>query len=828
MTQTEHHVEHRDDDDRPDACPANGWPLMATRITYVLLVGLSFAHSNAYAQDRGFNVRDSIEMTRFSDPSDFEKEARAKFSPDGKHFVVVTSRGLIESNQIESTLWLFDTAQVRSFLQATAPVPEPSPKILAKLAAIPNIAANSIYGSVISAVCWSPDSVKLYFLVQDSNRERHLYEVTTDRGVIQQLTNKGYDVSLFDVTTDAVAYIATGVADNKTVNDKSPGDVINADAHDLTGVPLADILSANADQHSAKVSQIKLVKNGVTHDVGDPWPGSSFSNPTPQFQILSISPSGRFVVRLSPVKTVPASWGLYQPAPGFESFRIRSDGGAAFGEQRLRPRQYVLVDLETGLSIPLVDGPYGDALAYWDGKQVLWSHDERRLLVTETFLSLEGVDPAERSKWVHPCAVADVEISSRTVRCIAFTRDGNSRTVWNPNSLRLQNVRFGTNDNEIVIQFKQRQKKSQTKRYRYIDGAWVSVEVLPGHDPASSPSDSGFPLGSAEPFSVTIKQSLNRPPVLWAEPTSGHGKQLWNPNPQFASMTFGEASVYHWKDKTGYEWTGGLVKPVNYIPGKRYPLVIQTHGFLDYAFITDGIYPTAMAARPLASAGFVVLQTDYRRDHELTFRESEDQIQGFVSAIERLSTDGLIDSKRVGIVGFSRTAYHVESALIKAPQCFTAAIIVDGIDNSYMQYHLWGEQNRGLAVEFEESNGGKPSGKETLYKWIATAPGFQLDRVKAPLRIEAIGGPMSILGEWELYSSLRMQGKPVDLVYIPDGQHVLQKPIDRMASQQGTVDWFRFWLQRYEDSDAAKVIQYRRWRDLRDIQRESHLTTRKR
>jgi hypothetical protein len=101
--------------------------------------------------------------------------------------------------------------------------------------------------------------------------------------------------------------------------------------------------------------------------------------------------------------------------------------------------------------------------------------------------------------------------------------------------------------------------------------------------------------------------------------------------------------------------------------------------------------------------------------------------------------------------------------------------------------------------------------------WVDHAPGFHLDQVQTPLRIETIG-PVSVLEEWEIYASLWEQKKPVDFIYIPGGQHILQKPLDRMASQQGNVDWFRFWLKDEEDPDPAKVEQYARWRDLRKLQ----------
>ena len=49
---------------------------------------------------------------------------------------------------------------------------------------------------------------------------------------------------------------------------------------------------------------------------------------------------------------------------------------------------------------------------------------------------------------------------------------------------------------------------------------------------------------------------------------------------------------------------------------------------------------------------------------------------------------------------------------------------------------------------------------------------------------------------------------------------MLVKPWERLTSQQGVVDWWRFWLQGYEDPDPAKADQYARWHTLR-AQRDS-------
>jgi dipeptidyl aminopeptidase/acylaminoacyl peptidase len=267
---------------------------------------------------------------------------------------------------------------------------------------------------------------------------------------------------------------------------------------------------------------------------------------------------------------------------------------------------------------------------------------------------------------------------------------------------------------------------------------------------------------------------------------------------------------FDWTDRTGYQWMGQLVRPPDYVASRRYPLVIQTYGFSD-GFVSDGFFPTASAVRPLAAAGIMVLQMPRRTDHNATAQEAQDQILGINAAIEQLTSEDLIDPQKVGIVGFSRTSYHVEKALINNPDKFAAATIADGMDGSYMQYLYSVGDASDIA---QDIYGAKPFGAG-LKEWTKFAPGFNLDKLTTPLRIETISFA-SILTQWETYASLFSQGKPVDLIYFPYGDHLLQKPLERMASSQGNVDWFRFWLEGEEDPDPSKANQYARWRRMRE------------
>jgi hypothetical protein len=64
--------------------------------------------------------------------------------------------------------------------------------------------------------------------------------------------------------------------------------------------------------------------------------------------------------------------------------------------------------------------------------------------------------------------------------------------------------------------------------------------------------------------------------------------------------------------------------------------------------------------------------------------------------------------------------------------------------------------------EAEIYNGGQPVG-DALESWIKSAPGFRPSQLTAPLRVQAMGR-LSLLGEWEIYASLKIQSKPVDMV----------------------------------------------------------------
>ena len=295
-------------------------------------------------------------------------------------------------------------------------------------------------------------------------------------------------------------------------------------------------------------------------------------------------------------------------------------------------------------------------------------------------------------------------------------------------------------------------------------------------------------------------------------------KLLLDPNPQADHFRFATARVFNWKDATNdIDWTGGLLLPSDYVPGRRYPLIVQTHGFKPDRFLLDGPADegsTAFAAQAFASAGFVVLQI---ADNLKAFTEDEREgvlvAEGFHAGIESLIQQDLAERSQVGLIGFSRTGYQALHLLARYPSILAALDLSDSFQAGYVEYVLSATNKLDLAIQYERLTGGSPVAPDVA-GWFRRNPLYALSKASAAVRLEESGG-LAGLGLWETYTVLRQAQRPVEFVLFPEGSHVLRKPAERMASQGGNVDWFRFWLQGYEDPVAAKQEQYARWRALR-------------
>lgn len=732
-----------------------------------------------------FTVRDSIEMTTFGDPYGRLAGQEAKRSPDGRWFAVVTTRGVLRTNSLESSVWLFSSRETEHFLDGDGPCPHPN--LIFRKTGVPKALQTGSYGSLITNLDWADNSLALFVSVERPDGIRHVLKVSVPSGhTLDVLPSAEANVTTVVERGGTRALIEQASLPTKKPARSPAGEVV------LTGQTLIHTLFPELYPNSASVElpwKLRVVRNGKA--VLYPRASETFYpvGAVRRFR-PSISGNGRYIVTAEPVPELRPQWSAYRSA--IDAVRLSP---SAYNDNRLGksytwPWRYALIDVETGTSRPLLDAPTGYATGFIDTTQAVWSPDDSAAVLTNTYLPLDGVQRYQ-SNSVKPCAIAIYHLSDRKTVCVA-------QIAFPERNEHLVSVRYGGSSDELTATWS---KQGTTYEVQYVnDGRhWTATEY-------ESPSH----------LALTVRQDISLPPTLWAQ-EGNKEKMVWDPNPQLKERFFAKGSLFAWTDSGNYTWHGALLLPDAPRPPMGYPLVIQTHGLSNpHEFLADGSYTTGFAAMPLACSGIAVLQMEDRSDRHVrpSIDEADDAVRGIESAISALTEKGLVDKTRVGIIGFSRTHWYVEKALEHSPQLYKAATLIDGIDQSYVTDILFGP---GMAInrrDHEAANGAPPWGTG-LSVWLQRAPGFNLDKLKTPLRIEAIG-KASVLGEWETYSVLSQLHHPVDLVEVPDGQHILQKPQEREWSQQGNVDWFRFWLQDYRRPGDAMVDTYHRWDSLRE------------
>jgi dipeptidyl aminopeptidase/acylaminoacyl peptidase len=719
-----------------------------------------------------FTVADEIKLTLFDYPNGEEGEVH--FSPDGRYFAVWAEHGRLDVNCVEDSLRIYRSQEIENFLEQPEGSRPPSPVWIVRRCGKD--------GPVINHLRWLGDSSGVAFLDGGGDRRNKRLVLADIRNKsIVQLTSAKESVEDFDIR-DQQHYVYS-VADLAPL--QKMRDELQAPAIVGTGKSLWSLLFPNdLGFYPRRGNSLWAVVEGRRFEVRNDSAAFVVDKP------LSLSPDGGSLVTALPVLEVPRSWGtLYPPHDVSDPYRILPGHRSA--------HQYVRIDLKTGFAAALTGAPTSNDAGWRVGASPSWSSDRRTILLPGTFLNSKDEMPSR------PC-VAVVDLASGVRTCVEMLK---GETESGVEQGYLTDARFIDGDSHrILLAFTGGTDRSvqSTEYQRAADGEWhvigqVRAESRPG------------PKG----VRVEVRESYDQPPVVVAENEKKITRVILDLNPQLKEIELGRASIYTWKDKEGRTFKAGLYKPSNYRAGQRYPLVIQTHGFIESQFRPSGLFTTAFAARALAAAGIIVLQMG---EHcpQVTTSEGTCAVSRYESAAKQLVLDGLVDPEEIGIVGFSGTCFYVMEALTASTLHFKAASITDGKLVSYMQYMSLVDlfQNDPLR-EFDSIIGAKPFG-EDLHQWLERSPGFNLDKITAPLLV--VGeGPENMLNMWEPYAGLRLLNKPVELVMlnVKHTQHILTNPAARLASQGGTVDWFRFWLQGYEDPDPTKADQYKRWRALR-------------
>jgi hypothetical protein len=375
-------------------------------------------------------------------------------------------------------------------------------------------------------------------------------------------------------------------------------------------------------------------------------------------------------------------------------------------------------------------------------------------------------------------------------------------------------------------------------RFSHVDGKWIDVSSF------QIPINVGTELASDGIHVIGDFNDTETPPQLFAYQVGQKEVHVFAKlNPQFENLTLAHPEEVHWQTSTGFDASGLLLLPIGYLKGTKYPLVIQTKPFGGFFVCSFGNFPS-FAPQPIANAGIMYLGSiptkgSTQREEDFISKgypgyqggggiaEAAFEMDYWDSAVRALERQGLVDSRKVGIIGFSRTGWHTEFILAHSDIHYQAATVADNVQFSLGEY--WMGHDAGTFKMYDSTYGGPPYGP-TLKNWLDYSISFNLDKIRTPLLMEQMGygipydrpdaPPYSLVSSFEVFSGLNRLSKPVELYYYPNEGHTPEHPQARLATMQRNLDWYCFWLQGYERPSPEDPNQYPRWHKLRDLQQE--------
>ncbi len=643
---------------------------------------------------------------------------------------------------------------------------------------------------------WLPNSQSILLLWEDELKRKQVFSVDVQTQQVLQLTRHPTSVNTIAIHGEStVLYNADYFPARKSKAAQTPNGSI---AENLRGTTI-ETLNFEAVLQGEFDSTIEgryfkwYVLNGVQGKPNE-IEGLAFSRH--ESPGLAFSNDGTLALVSSSPDSIPEAWDRYTMPFWRQAIQYsrknRNDGIAR------QLTQLYVIDVRSRNARPLWDAPA------MHGSRIEWSPNGRAVLIGPTFVPVANADADGLSGY----ATAVVDVRTGRIQTIPITPALAGRAAGSLHWLDSETVELQDGQNRL--------------RYREQAGEWRLVPVRRSAERVANQSE--------PPVDVRVEEDIDAPPLLVAvERSSGRRRTIFDPNPRLRGrFALGRVTMIEWHDSVGRIWSGRLHYPVNWQSGRRYPLVIQTNGYpATRKFSLYGGSKSAprlgpgasvQAAQPLANRGIFVLSAERKELPGIdgTPADAPMHAAAWEAVIYELATKGLIDSERVGLGGFSNTGYLVQYALAHSAFRYAAAITDDNFDGSYVQAILTGSET------YANVNGAEPFA-DGLQLWLQRAPAFNAHKVRTPLRLQVTSpAPASILGSWEMFTRLRELQKPVEFFIIPDirhGSHGIQNPGQCLASQDGTVDWFDFWLNNEEDADASKRDQYTRWRALRTLTR---------
>jgi dipeptidyl aminopeptidase/acylaminoacyl peptidase len=242
----------------------------------------------------------------------------------------------------------------------------------------------------------------------------------------------------------------------------------------------------------------------------------------------------------------------------------------------------------------------------------------------------------------------------------------------------------------------------------------------------------------------------------------------------------------------GTEIHGFLVKPVDFVAGRRYPTILRIHGGPVYQFSHE-FMPDWQA---YAAAGYAVVATNPRGSsgRGIDFARAiyadwgNKDVQDVLAGVDHAVALGVADPERLGVGGRSYGGI-LTNYVIASDRRFKVAVSGAGASNFIALYgHDMYTREYDIELGFPWTN--RATWDRLSY------PFLHADRITTPTLFYCAQEDFNVpcVGSEQMYQALRTRDVPTQLVIYPGENHALTVPSYLRDRLERLIGWYGRWL----------------------------------
>jgi dipeptidyl aminopeptidase/acylaminoacyl peptidase len=458
-----------------------------------------------------------------------------------------------------------------------------------------------------------------------------------------------------------------------------------------------------------------------------------------------------------------------------------------------------------------------------------WSPDGSRLAFDATVSPTSAADPTAT---LYVC-----EVASGLVRKLTPGTGPNSDPHWSPDGKAIvfqtamgqrnyftQNLYLGVISveggtvNNITGNFDERptplgwgrdgiyfsaDQKTSTQLFKVNPKSRVIDQITRQEDGAHS----AFSFAHDFKSLAYIEADSNHYPELYATKLNRFApKSLTQFGSQLDDLAVATREVISWRNPQGIEIEGALMKPADFDPTVKHPLLVVIHGGpAATSRAVRGMDPPYYPKEIWAAKGAVILEPNYRgsngygaKFHRLPVRTlGAGNYEDIISGVDALIQKGWVDTNRVGAMGWSFGGFI--SAWIATNSDRFKAISIGAGPTDWRVFDAFTELPEITRQYLDAAPGNDPE----IYR--KSSPITYIAEARTPTMIQhgSLDPIVPLANAYELYQGLLDRGIPTRFYLYQGFGHSITTPKGNRAVMDHNLNWFNHYIWGEPDQEAS-------------------------